>query len=314
MITILKAPPFATVQDLGWRRGRSLGLPWGGAMDPELLILGNLLVGNRPGEAGIEWALGPGSVRFDRASRLAVCGDARITLAGRDQVPWRALPAEPGDELRIEPGPAGRFVYLAIQGGIGTPPIAGSRSTYLPAGIGGMEGRRLAKGDRLPLGTTRAEPPIDAIPMPVRGSAVPELRVVRGPQAGRFDTAARDTLCTSEWTVLAASDRMGYRLSGPAIAPRERATLPSEAACPGAIQVPDGGEPIVLMPDGPTVGGYPKLAVVARADLALLAQCPPGRAVRFREVSPAEAREALHERARRLEELERLAAGKGAFP
>ena len=87
-----------------------------------------------------------------------------------------------------------------------------------------------------------------------------------------------------------ASDRMGYRLNGPAVRPRETATLPSEAACPGAVQIPDGGEPIVLMPDGPTVGGYPKVAVVIRADLGELAQCQPGRVVRFREVSLEEAR------------------------
>lgn len=313
MITVVKAPPFATVQDLGWPRGRAQGIPLGGAMDPEMLVLGNLLVGNDPGDAALEWALGPGIVHFDRPAAVAVCGDATLTVGGHARGVWQAFSVSAGDELRVAPGPGARFVYLAVQGGIATPVLAGSRATYLQAGLGGVSGRRLVAGDRLPVGPARGAPAAAAISPPVR-AAVPTLRVVMGPQNARFDDPAREALLSSEWTVLAAADRMGYRLGGPAIAPRERATLPSEAACPGAIQVPDGGEPIVLMPDGPTVGGYPKLAVVARADLALLAQCPPGHAVRFRAVSPAEAREALRERARRLEQLERRAAGKGAFP
>jgi allophanate hydrolase subunit 2 len=117
-----------------------------------------------------------------------------------------------------------------------------------------------------------------------------ELRYTRGPQWGHFGELAHTRFTSGRYTVSASSDRMGYRLEGPAIHPRGKATLPSEAACPGAVQIPDNGQPIVLMPDGPTVGGYPKLAVVVRADLRLLAQCIPERGVRFREVSLQEAR------------------------
>lgn len=310
MITVVKAPPFATIQDLGWATGRAVGMPVSGAMDPESLVIANLLAGNPRGAAAIEWALGPGVLRVDDRARVAVCGDATVAIHGRYQATWHALTLDPAAELTITPGGAGRFVYVAVQGGIETPPAAGSRSTYLPAGLGGHEGRRLLAGDRLPVGRPRGVARLESAPPPARPREG-LLRVTAGPQVRRFAVAARDALCRAEWTVLAASDRMGYRLSGPAIAPRERATLPSEAACPGAIQVPDDGQPIVLMPDGPTVGGYPKLAVVARADLALLAQCPPGRTVRFREVSPGEAREALRERERRLEDLERRAIGEG---
>jgi antagonist of KipI len=166
------------------------------------------------------------------------------------------------------------------------PPILWSRSTYLPGGFGGFEGRRLKAGDRLPLGPEPVPPRIvfGAGDVEAGGSGDVTLRVTRGPQWDRFDDAARQLFFTSQFTVTAASDRMGYRLSGPAMVPSSAATLPSEAACPGAIQIPDDGQPIVLMPDGPTVGGYPKLAVVARADLRVLAQCQPGRGVRFREV------------------------------
>ena len=310
MITVVKAPPFATIQDLGWATGRAVGVPLSGAMDPESLMIANLLAGNPRGDATIEWALGPGVLRVDDRVRVAVCGDATVALHGRPVEAWQALTIDPDAELVVTPGGAGRFVYVAVQGGIVTPPAVGSRSTYLPAGLGGHEGRRLRAGDRLPIGRPRGVARLEsALPPPRAPDGF--VRVTAGPQAGRFDRWARAALSQAEWTVLAASDRMGYRLRGPAIAPRERATLPSEAACPGAIQVPDDGQPIVLMPDGPTVGGYPKLAVVARADLALLAQCPPGRTVRFREVSPGEAREALRERERRVEDLERRAIGEG---
>ncbi|MGH7562282.1 MAG: biotin-dependent carboxyltransferase family protein [Gemmatimonadales bacterium] len=313
MITVLRAPPFATVQDRGWSTGRSIGLPPGGAMDPELLTIANLLVGNAPDAAALEWALGPGTLRLERGGRVAVTGQASVTLGGASLKPWTAVHAGAGSELTVVPLGDGRFVYVAIEGGIATPAIAGSRSTYIPAGLGGVAGRRLKNGDQLPTARpqgTGALGKVEAVARPME----PVLRVMRGPQADRFDPPVWDALLGTTWTVLAASDRMGYRLAGPAIAPRERATLPSEASCPGAVQVPDGGQPIVLMPDGPTVGGYPKLAVVARADLALLAQCPPGRPVRFREVTPGEARDALRQQTRRLERLERRVIPEGGAP
>jgi len=162
----------------------------------------------------------------------------------------------------------------------------GSRSTYLPGGFGGFEGRRLKAGDLLPVGPamhTRLGGQVHPRAAPDAGAEEMPIRVTRGPQWDRFDEAARRTLLESRFRISASSDRMGYRLEGPAIAPSQAATLPSEAACPGAIQIPDGGAPIVLMPDGPTVGGYPKIAVVMRADLRCLAQYLPGREVRFRE-------------------------------
>jgi len=285
MIAIEKAPPFATVQDLGWRTGRAMGLPQSGAMDPLMLGLANSLVGNLAGAAGIEWALGAGTICAREQCELVILGAGGILVDG---APADALhpvvQAMAGTRIEIKPRSDHRFLYIAVRGGIDVPPVMGSRSSYLPGGFGGFEGRRLRSGDLLPVG--------QAVHWGLGGSVHPRIspdpvdddvtiRVTPGPQWERFDERAREMLLEGRFTVSAASDRMGYRLEGPAITPGVSATLPSEAACPGAIQIPDGGQPIVIMPDGPTVGGYPKIAVVHRGDLRKLAQCVPGRGVRF---------------------------------
>ncbi len=297
MIEVVKAPPFATIQDLGWDTGRAIGLPRSGAMDPAALRFGNAVAGNPPGAAAIEWALGAGTLRFEEEALVVVAGRADVRLNDRAVAPGAPLAILRGSTLAITPHPGRRFVYVAVRGGIDVPAVLGSRSTYLPGGFGGHEGRRLKTGDRLAVGAPGLEP-AGAVPArpehPPAHTTEPKLRVTRGPQWNRFDAAARDAFFAGRFTVSPASDRMGYRLSGPVITSRETATLPSEAACPGAVQIPDSGQPIVLMADGPTVGGYPKLAVVIDADLGLLAQRPPGAEVRFVEVTPAEARAAYH--------------------
>lgn len=296
MIEMVKAPPFATVQDFGFPAGRAWGLPPGGAMDPVLLGLANGLVGNPPGAAAIEWALGPGAVRSDSPTRIAVLGVATITVDGAVYDPPELVFAvAAGTTISIDPGPQHRYSYVAVAGGIAVPLALGSRSTYLPAGLGGHEGRRLHTGDRLEVGKLASAPGAEfevVVPELRENAAQSELviRVVRGPQWEHFAESARQRFFSERYSVDTASDRLGYRLLGPPVRPREKATLPSEAACPGAVQLPDGGQPIVLMPDGPTVGGYPKLAVVIRADLRKLAQCWPGRVIRFREVSLEAAR------------------------
>ncbi|NOT09061.1 MAG: biotin-dependent carboxyltransferase family protein [Gemmatimonadales bacterium] len=282
-IEIVKAPPFATVQDMGWPVGRAIGLPEGGAMDRAALAAANRAVGNAETAAGIEIALGAGTFRFAEAAVVAVAGLAEVRLGG-ELVP-HTLMVPAAVPITLYPRPERRFVYLAVRGGIAVPELLGSRSTYLPAGFGGYEGRRLRNGDSLPIG---AAPPGSA-PEPERGpeeeaTGPLKLRAARGPQWDRFGKSAQAAFFAAEFRVAPASDRMGYRLLGPSLAPEELAALPSEAACPGAIQVPDGGQPIVLMPDGPTVGGYPKIAVLLRPEVGRLAQCPPGAAVRFVEV------------------------------
>ena len=299
MIEILKAPPFATLQDAGFPAGRSFGLPPCGAMDPWLFSLANRMAGNPREAAAIEWALGPGELRCHVEMRIAVLG---ALVRGSDVAPedpeQLVFTASAGSTVTIVPAPEHRFSYVAVGGGFAAPLMLESRSTYLPGGIGGHQGRLLKSGDRLevnrPAAPSREEFAVSLSapphPHPVASAEDLTLRVTRGPQWSHFGERAHELFLAARYTVSPSSDRMGYRLNGPAIHPRGPATLPSEAACPGAVQIPDGGHPIVLMPDGPTVGGYPKLAVVVRADLRLLAQCLPERGIRFREVSLEEAR------------------------
>lgn len=295
MIEVLEAPPFATVQDAGFSGGRSWGLPPGGAMDPFFHTLANRLVGNPPHAAAIEWALGSGMLRLTRNTRLAVVGLARVALNDTPlTAPAFVFPVRAGTRIRIEPDAQHRFSYVAVAGGIRVPEVLGSHSTYLPGAFGGFSGRLLRAGDRLEVGKPTTTPGLElsvtSTPQPTAGLGDLRLRVTRGPQWDRFEQRAREAFFGGRFQLAPASDRMGYRLVGPTIHPRGKATLPSEAACPGAVQIPDGGQPIVLMPDGPTVGGYPKIAVVIQADLRLLAQCLPDRGIRFTEVSLEAAR------------------------
>lgn len=276
MITIVQAPAYLTVQDLGWAAARSTGMPVSGAMDRWALSAANRMVGNAPDAAGLEWALTGGRLRFGRAAQVAICGPGVSTLS--------TVPA--GGEVDLVRPTGGRFLYLAVGGGVDVPKVFGSRSTYLPAGMGHL----LKAGDTVPVGSSppgRCTMPAEA---PSYASGV--VRVVAGPQAGLFPPAAWEQFLGNSWTVSQASDRMGYRLEGKAIA-TPAADRPSEAACVGAVQVPPDGQPIVLMADGPTVGGYPKIAVVISADLPIVAQRQPGDPMRFQGVSIEEAQAAL---------------------
>jgi biotin-dependent carboxylase-like uncharacterized protein len=285
MIEVLKPPPFATVQDLGRPGHRHEGVPPAGAMDPASVRWLNRTLGNHDGAAAIEWALGQGTFRLRRPSAV-VMGPEGGSLGGVPLPPWTPARCAAGTELIVNPPQATRFSYLAIEGGVDVPIILGSRSTYLPGGFGGLEGRRLQAGDRIRTGGQRAGT-VRAPDSPPRHGG--EIRVIPGPQAELFDESAWETLLTGSYTIGAASDRMGYRLEGPSLRHAGPASLPSEPACAGAIQVPDGGAPIVLMPDGPTVGGYHKIAVVISADLGQLAQFRPGDRAAFRRVTMDEA-------------------------
>jgi biotin-dependent carboxylase-like uncharacterized protein len=261
-------------------------------MDRWALSEANRLVGNPPGSAAIEWALGGGTLRFEHAGICALSG-ARVqaTLDGSPIDAERPLAVRAGSELKVTRLLHRRFIYLAVSGGIEVPQVLASRSTYLPGRFGGMEGRRLRSGDRLSLGPS-------AVPSPgatgAKGPSYdsPLVRVTFGPQASLFDAEGWETFLGNEFRVSLASDRTGYRLDGPALTHDGEAALPSEPGCVGAVQVPEGGTPIALMADGPTVGGYPKIAVVIWADLPVLAQKKPGDPVRFQVVTMAAARRA----------------------
>ena len=278
MITVLHAPAYCTVQDGGWQNLRRSGMPVSGAMDRWAMSAVNRMVGNADDAAVFEWALTAGRLQLDRDLQVAICGPGlKVTHAVRA-----------GEELVLPRPREGRFLYMSVAGGLDTPLILGSRSTYVAAGLG----HAVKTGDRIPVGevpTTSARKPEGE---PLYESDV--VRVIEGPQRALFSDAGWTQFLSTSWTVSRASDRMGYRLEGDVPVKAPAADLPSEAACVGAVQVPPDGMPIVLMADGPTVGGYPKIAVVITADLPILAQKLPAHPVRFQESSVGEAQDALH--------------------
>jgi biotin-dependent carboxylase-like uncharacterized protein len=311
MITVNRAPPYLTVQDSGRKHARASGVPEGGAMDSFALAAANALAGNPLNAAGLEWALGAGSVKFERDTVFALAGaKAQATLSGQSVAPCTTIYARSGDELKIERISSGRFVYLAVGGGIDVPVVLGSRSTYLPGHFGGYAGRTLKHGDSLTLGPLPGSTPAAAFHCPADLLPRYEMGIVHlthGTHSHLFDETAWHTFTDSEYRISAASDRTGYRLEGPALR-NPVGTLPSEASCPGSIQVPGDGLPIALMADAPTVGGYPKIAVVSAADLPILAQRSPGETIRFELITIEQSQRALRRRASDLHTISQLAS------
>jgi antagonist of KipI len=269
-------------------------------MDVFALQALNAIVGNALDSPALEWALGGGSLRFQVDCVLAMGGArARAALAGKTMPSFTTCYARAGDQLTVEQLTSGRFLYIAFSGGIDVPEILGSRSTYLPGHFGGFNGRLIVRDDNLPLGPLPISTPTDGFSCP------PELlpryesegvRITRGPHADLFDETAWQTLTERAFVVSAASDRTGYKLKGTPVSDAA-VNLPSDASCQGAIQIPGDGTPIVLMADAPTVGGYPKIAVVAEADMPILAQRSPGDLVRFQLVTIEQSQRALKHRA-----------------
>jgi antagonist of KipI len=310
MITITRAPPYLTVQDGGRKHSRALGVPRGGAMDLFAIRAVNAVVGNSLDAAALEWALGGGVVRFDRDCFFAIGGaTARATVTGKVVAPCTTTFARAGDELTVEQITTGRFLYLACDGGIDVPVLLGSRSTYLPGHFGGFQGRMLRSGDTVALGTSSDTHPAEGFHsahdlMPRYESAI--VHVTRGTQADLFDESAWRTLTESDYKISGASDRTGYRLEGPRLGDSP-GTLPSEVGCTGAIQIPGDGQPIALMADAPTVGGYPKIAIVGEADLPILAQRRPGASIRFQLITIEQSQRALKRRMSDLYTIRELA-------
>ena len=310
MIEILEAPPLLTVQDAGRFGLRAEGVPIAGAMEGWAFATANLLAGNSPSTAVFEWAVGGGAMRFHRDAHFALTGASAEALLNERPVPGETTClAKAGDILRVLRLVRGRFLYLAIRGGLDVPVVLGSRSTYLQAAFGGFEGRRLHAGDAVPLGSPglRAPRPGFAVPIQLRPDYdASRLRVLPGSRAAALPKESWTGLTDETFRVSAASDRMGYRLDGPAFAVRAGAALLSEPTCTGAIQATEEGQLIVLLSDGPTVGGYPVVAVVIGADLPVLVQKTPGAPVRFEPVSLEEAGAARAQRTGALESLRAL--------
>lgn len=352
MIEILRPGALASIQDLGRNGMRRFGVGGTGALDSLALRVGNLLLGNEPGAAAIEFTLGRATVRFHADLRIALTGaECRADLDGEPVWCWHAFDVRAGSTLTLPAPRGGTRTYLCVAGGIDVPLAMGSRSTDLKAGFGGHQGRALRRGDRLaalrpgfgpaPLPPIGVLAPAWALPSPLSplsplspsspsspssppqqsqqssspsqppqswqspqslrtpqsslsaasadGRALP-IRMLPGLEYDQFEADAQQALWQAEWIVTPNSNRMGFRLEGPALARRPGAPeLLSHGVVPGVMQVPPGGQPIVLMADAQTTGGYPKIGVVIEADLWRLAQAPLGAAVRFHRVSLEEA-------------------------
>ena len=307
VLRVIEPGPLTTVQDLGRYGYQSRGVPVSGVMDPVALRLLNRLVGNPDDAAGLEATLvGPTLVVEAEAEGgvLVALGGAECdaTADGMPVPPYRATWLPDGCRLVIGPARAGLRPILAVAGGIDVPLVLGSRSTFLRGAFGGLGGRALAPGDRVPVGV-----PVDPQGVSGRdGLALPPsarppletavtLRVVLGPQADRFTDDAIETLRREPYRLTPESDRMGARLAGPRLAHRRGADIVSDGTTAGSIQVPESGQPIVLLADRQTTGGYTKIGTVVSADLPRLAQLVPGGEVRFQVVGLAEAYRAARE-------------------
>ncbi len=289
-LVIHQAGPAASVQDSG-RIGRlQLGLPPSGAMDADALISGQYLLAQRADEAAIEMAYGGLVASPTEPCDIAVTGaPTHLSIDGTSASTHIVLRVEAGQHIRITPGATGIYSYLHVAGGIDTPRILGSRSTSVREGVGGLEGRYLRDGDRLPLGAAKSlvngrmasltsTPPADPI----------TLRFVPGFQYASMKPDAIAMLLEEEFLVTSKANRMGVQLEGKTIDTGIE-TLLSEATAHGAIQIPPSGRPVVLLNDRQAVGGYPKPGAVIRSDCRRLAQARPGQKVRFAPCSPQEA-------------------------
>ena len=300
-----------TVQDLGRTGFQRFGVPVAGAADPTALRVANILVGNREGAAALEvTAIGP-KATFLSDTVIAITGaDLGALIDGQPVPRWRSVPVASGSTLEFTGPSDGMRAYLALTGGIVVPVVMGSRSTYVLGGIGGLEGRPLVSGDVLKsllianASGFRAEEMPEDIEPPVYGNEH-ELRVVLGPQKDAFTDVGVSTFLSSQYTVTADSDRMGCRLEGPVIEHVSSPDILSDANAFGSIQVPGIGQPIILLADRGTTGGYPKVATVISPDVGLVAQAMVGDTVRFAAVTVAEAYEILREQEQMIAEIKR---------
>ena len=281
-IDVLSSGIQTTVQDVGRYRFGRFGFAPNGAADRASLVAANRAVGNPDEAAALEITLTGPTMVFRRRSEIVVHGaDLGAMLNGLSLPIGRVQGVMPGDEIRFGDarGPGAR-AYLGVAGGIDVPLVMGSRSTDLTAGIGGYRGRSLRPGDVLPIGRLRRSTSAGSVERTLLEP--PHLfDVSPGPQADQFDDQAWDTLLSQPFTVSAASNRMGLRLDGPVIMPREHADIISEGIVTGAIQITGEGQPIVMLPGHATIGGYTKIATVSEAHLDRLGQLRPGDELRF---------------------------------
>lgn len=308
---VLEAGFLTTVQDVGRYGSQKYGVPVSGGMDPFSLKIANLLVANNMVEAALEiTGLGKVELKFLNPTAVAITGADLGPAIDNSPVPmWQAQRVGKGQILSFQSAKKGFRAYLAVAGGIDVPLVLGSRSTYIKANIGGLEGRPLRKGDtinsflpQLSLEKiARRKLPEEFVPE-LAGEV--ETGVVMGPQDDYFTEQGIKTFLNSWYQVAPESDRVGYRLKGPTIAHKNKADIISDAIPLGAVQVPGNGLPIILMADRQVTGGYPKIACVASSDISRVAQLKPGDKIKFKRVEVKQAQKLLKEENEKLSAIE----------
>lgn len=288
---VKSAGPLSTVQDLGRYGYQRFGVPPCGALDTHAAKLANLLVGNDEGAAVLEMTFCGATFTILAPVVLALTGASMdLKVNGAPMAGWRSFSVSAGDEVSIGMTSSGCRGYLGISGGLAVPEIMGSRSCYVGGKFGGTDGRPLDFGDTISAYAAPL-PSLKAIPESHRPSygADVELRAVAGPQDDYFDEGLVDFF-EGEFKVTNQSDRMGYRLEGPKVIRKEGMpkSIISEPSLPGGVQIPEGGDPIILFREQ-TVGGYAKIATVITDDISRVAQTLPGQTIRFKRVSVEEA-------------------------
>jgi antagonist of KipI len=308
-IRVLRPGLLTTLQDQGRHGLQHVGLCPGGAMDPVALALANALVGNDAGEAALEiTVIGP-ELLFEEDTLVAVCG-----AEFKGGFPHnRPVLARAGSRFNVGRAVRGARAYLAVAGGFGVEPVLGSRSTYLPGRFGGFDGRALKHGDTLTLrdagawerfakqkktydGTVKWSAPPHTLP-----DREPILvHVLEGQHFASFDSNAQRGFFDTVWKIAPESNRMGFRLAGPALIRGEQSEILSGPTALGTVQVPANGTPIALMADHQTTGGYPRIAEIVSADVPRLAQLAPGGTVHFARCDLGMAAELRHHGKERL--------------
>lgn len=289
---VIKPGSFTTVQDKGREGYQALGIPVAGAMDDFSLRLANLLLGKPEYEAVLETTFTGPELIFNCDEVIALTGaDMGPQVNGSSVAMWTSIQVKKGDKLGFTGLKSGLRGYIGFSRGLDLPKIMGSRSTFTRGSLGGFEGRALKEGDLVPLGNKAPSSwgrslRLEYLPL-YRNEET--LGVLMGPQDDYFSQEAKEIFLGSTYRITGQSDRMGYRLEGPKIPHLDGADIISDAIALGAIQVPGQGQPIIMMADRQTTGGYSKLASVIKKDLTRLAQMGPGGVVRFKELSLEEA-------------------------
>jgi biotin-dependent carboxylase-like uncharacterized protein len=295
-ISVLHPGLLTTIQDLGRIAYQQFGMPVSGAMDSYSLKLANLLVNNSIKEACLEFTLTGPHLFFNAPTYIAICGaNMQATLNGHSIPMFETIAIRAGDELRFKSCHTGFRTYLAIAGGFDVQTIMNSKSTYQRAKIGGYNGRSLQQDDEIryfkaPLNLSLKKAKNEQIMQYPNHATV---RIIAGPEAHFFNTKNLSVFLNSEYKISSQSDRMGYRLIGAPLTHKSKTEIISSGIAFGTIQVPANGEPIIMMADRQTTGGYPRIANVVSIDLPLLAQLRPGSYMRFKEISLTDAHRLL---------------------